>query len=183
MYADDLFRQTDRAHAVPPRPKVVARELASPSHILPVDPNRRLPLQKPHRVRDAELRGNGQQPMHVIRQRVSFHQLHAVPLTQLPKHSPNPTSDLAEDPAFPVLRQPKVDPVVKTVFRAGYTAVANQPGIPGLPVANHPFIAASQTVISPIWTSAHSYSSLFPTPLWSVLAVLGCAVVRSIQGM
>ena len=44
--------------------------------------------------------------MHVIRQRVPFHQLHAVPLTQLPNDSPNPTSHLAEDRAFPILRHP-----------------------------------------------------------------------------
>ena len=47
VLADDIFRQTDRAHAVPLRPEVVAREVALPPEILPVDPDRRLPLQNP----------------------------------------------------------------------------------------------------------------------------------------
>ena len=65
-----------------------------------MDADRRLPFQKPHRVRHAELRRDAQQHMHVIRQRVPFDQLHALPLTQLPNDSPNPTSHLAEDRRF-----------------------------------------------------------------------------------
>ena len=51
VIADDLFRQTDGADAVPARPKVVAREVALPPQILPMNANRRLPFQEPHRVR------------------------------------------------------------------------------------------------------------------------------------
>ena len=106
VLADDIFRQTDRAHAVPLRPEVVAREVALPPEILPVDPDRRLPLQNPPRIRNTELRRDAQQQMHVVRQRVPFHQLHAVPLTQLPKNFPNPTSDLPEHCPFSILRHP-----------------------------------------------------------------------------
>ena len=88
------------------RPKVVAREVARPPQILPMNADRRLPFQEPHRVRHTQLRWNTQQDMHVIRQRVPFHQLHAVPLTQLPNDSPNPTSHLAEDRSFSILRHP-----------------------------------------------------------------------------
>ncbi len=42
----------------------------------------------------------------MIRQRVPLHQLHAVPLTQLPDDTPNPTSHLAEDRSFSILRHP-----------------------------------------------------------------------------
>ena len=108
VIADDLFRHTDGADAVPACPKVVAREVALPPQILPMNADRRLPFQEPHRVRHTHLRWNTQQDMHVIRQRVPFHQLHAVPLTQLPNDSPNPTSHLAEDRAFPILRHPPV---------------------------------------------------------------------------
>ena len=106
VIADDLFRHTDGADAVPACPKVVAREVALPPQILPMNADRRLSFQEPHRVRHTQLRWNTQQDMHVIRQRVPFHQLHAVPLTQLPNDSPNPTSHLAEDRAFPILRHP-----------------------------------------------------------------------------
>ena len=106
VIADDLFRHTAGADAVPACPTVVARAVARPPQILPMNAVRRLPFQEPHRVRHTHLRWNTQQDMHVIRQRVPFHQLHAVPLTQLPNDSPNPTSHLAEDRAFPILRHP-----------------------------------------------------------------------------
>ncbi len=51
---DALFGQTDRAHAVPARPEVVAREVPLPTEILSMDPDRRLPFQKPHRVGHAQ---------------------------------------------------------------------------------------------------------------------------------
>ena len=86
VLADDIFRQTDRAHAVPFRPEVVAREVALLSEIFSVDPDGRLPLQEPHGIRHAELRRDVQQQMHMVRQRVSFHQLHAGRLTQRPKN-------------------------------------------------------------------------------------------------
>ncbi len=44
--------------------------------------------------------------MHVIRQRVAFHQLHAVPLTQLPNDCLNPTSNLPTHRPFPILWYP-----------------------------------------------------------------------------
>ena len=47
VIADDLFGQTDRADAVPARPEVVTREVALPAEILSVDPDGRLPFQKP----------------------------------------------------------------------------------------------------------------------------------------
>ena len=106
VITDDLFGQIDRADAVPTRPKVVAREVAWPPQILPMNADRRLPLQEPHRVRHAELWRDTQQHVHVIRQRVPFYQLHALPLTQLPNDSPNPTSHLAEDHPFSILRHP-----------------------------------------------------------------------------
>ena len=106
VVADDLFGQTDRADAVPARPEVVTREVALPTQILPMEADRRLPFQKPHRVRHAALRRDAPQHMHVIRQRVPCDPLHALPLTQLPNDSPNPTSHLAEDRPFPILRHP-----------------------------------------------------------------------------
>ena len=106
VIADDLFRHTDGADAVPACPTVVAREVALPPQILPMHADRRLPFQEPHRVRHTHLRWNTPQDMHVIRPRVPFHQRHAVPLTPLPNDSPNPTSHLAEDRAFPILRHP-----------------------------------------------------------------------------
>ena len=44
VFADGFFRQTDGADAVPARPKVVAREVVCPTQVLPMDPDRRLPL-------------------------------------------------------------------------------------------------------------------------------------------
>ena len=84
VIADDLFRHTDGADAGPACPKVVAREVALPPQILPMNADRRLPFQEPHRVRHTQLRWNTQQDMHVIRQRVPFHQLHAVPRSARP---------------------------------------------------------------------------------------------------
>ena len=40
VFADDLFGQTDRADAVPTRPEVVAREIALPPQILPMNADR-----------------------------------------------------------------------------------------------------------------------------------------------
>ena len=47
VIADDFFRQTDGADAVPARPQVVAREVARPPQILPMNTDRRLPFQEP----------------------------------------------------------------------------------------------------------------------------------------
>ena len=63
VVADRLFDQTDGAHAIPTRPEVVAREVLLAPKILAMDPDRRLPFQKPHRVRHTELRRNPQQHM------------------------------------------------------------------------------------------------------------------------
>ena len=46
VIAEDLFGHTDCADAVPARPKVVAREVAWPPQILPMNADRRLPFQK-----------------------------------------------------------------------------------------------------------------------------------------
>ena len=104
--ADDLFRQTDGTDAVSSRPEVIPREVALPPEILPVDPDGRLPFQKPYGVGHTELRRNTQQHVHVIRQGMTFDQLHAPPLTQLANDSPNPTSHLPKDHPFPILRDP-----------------------------------------------------------------------------
>ena len=47
VIADDLFRHTDGADAVAACPKVVAREVALPPQILPMNADRRLPFQEP----------------------------------------------------------------------------------------------------------------------------------------
>ena len=46
VIADDLFRHTDGADAVPACPKVVAREVALPPQILPMNADRRLPFTR-----------------------------------------------------------------------------------------------------------------------------------------
>ena len=71
VIADDLFRHTVLTSTRVPQ--VVAREVALPPQILPMNADRRLPFQEPHRVRHTQLRWNTQQDMHVIRQRVPFH--------------------------------------------------------------------------------------------------------------
>ena len=73
VIADDLFGQTDRADAVAARPEVIAGEIALPPEMRIPDecgsPTTQLPGGMP------------KQHMHVIRQRVAFHQLDALPLT------------------------------------------------------------------------------------------------------
>ena len=52
-------------------------------------PDRRLALEKTHRVRDAELRQNAKTQMDVIGHRMSLNQFHSMLATQLPQHLPN----------------------------------------------------------------------------------------------
>ena len=52
-----------------------------------------------------------------IRQRVPFHQLDALPLTQLPNDSPNSTSHFADDHPFPILPAPTPRDICNTIGR------------------------------------------------------------------
>ena len=47
VVADDIFRQSDRAHTAPFRPEVVARKVAWPPEILSVDPDADFPFRNP----------------------------------------------------------------------------------------------------------------------------------------